>query len=247
MPSLNNTILLDDRAVVRVTGDDAADFLQNIMSNDIAFAQPLVYSCLLTPQGQFLHDFFIYKNAENDFLLDCDAAHVDDLLRRLKIFKLRAKVNLTPDTGLFVYADPSGTPDPRDPALGGRSYRKQKTDTPPRSEYDDLCISRGIPPRAAIKGEKDILADLNLDLLNAVGWDKGCFIGQEVTARMKYRGLAKKRLMIVAGNIMPPEAGEIRITNSTGTQSLAIIRLMNKDLAKDLLTVPHYLAEVINP
>lgn len=247
MLNLDKKILLDDRKLFRIEGPDAASFLQNIMSNDIAAAKPVVYSCLLSPQGQFLHDFFVVEQGEGAYLLDVDAGRADDLIRRLTMFKLRAKVTVTPDDTLLVYADPDGHPDPRHAALGGRAYRTDKIEASDKSIYIDYCISIGVPPTAAIRAERDVLSDVNLDLLNAVGWDKGCFIGQEVTARMKYRGLAKKRLMIVTGNTLPPEAGEIRMTNSSGTESLAVIKLSARTSIEKVLKIPDYLSQVINP
>lgn len=251
MRKLDRKILLDDRKLFRIEGPDAASFLQNIMSNDIAAAQPIVYSCLLSPQGQFLHDFFVVDQGEGAYLLDAGAERADDLIRRLTMFKLRAKVTITPDDALKVYAGPDGHPDPRHAALGGREYRAGGIEAPDKAISDktiyiDYCISIGVPPTAAIRAERDVLSDVNLDLLNAVGWDKGCFIGQEVTARMKYRGLAKKRLMIVSGDTLPPEAGEIRITNSNGTESLAVIKLSARTSAEKVLKIPDYLETVIN-
>lgn len=243
------TILLTDRRVLRVEGPDAADFLQNVMTNDIARAQPLVYSCLLSPQGQFLHDFFVYRQTDDAFLLDVDAVQAPELLRRLGIFKLRAKVTMAFDDNIYVYATPEGAADPRHPGIGGRAYMTDKRETPDVSLYTDHCISLGVPPSAALLAQKDVLADVNLDIIPAVAWDKGCFIGQEVTARMKHRALAKKRLMIVSGNALPKEAGDVRITNSTGTQSLAVVKLAARQVLasslENLLTIPDYLAEVV--
>lgn len=247
MRSLDKKILLDDRKLFRIDGPDAASFLQNIMSNDIAAAQPIVYSCLLSPQGQFLHDFFVIDQGDGAYLLDVDAGRADDLIRRLNMFRLRAKVTITADDSLTVYAGADGHRDPRHAALGGREYRTDKMAAEDKTAYSDFCISIGVPPLSAIRPERDVLSDINLDLLNAVGWDKGCFIGQEVTARMKYRGLAKKRLMIIAGNTLPPEAGDIRVTNSSGTESLAIIKLSARTSIEKVLKIPDYLGSVMNP
>ena len=243
MQQPSNPIHLSDRRVIRVAGSDAAAFLQNVMTNDIAAAQPIVYSCLLSPQGQFLHDFFVVRETDDSFLVDTDAARSDELIRRLTVFKLRAKITMTPVDDMKVYAGNDGHTDPRHAALGKRLYTTDNHTADPVTAYNDLCISLGIPTAAAIQPERDVLSDINLDILNAVGWEKGCFIGQEVTARMKHRALAKKRLLIVEGNTLPPEAGEIRTVNSTGTKSLGMVKLaqFNEGKLDGKVTMPDYL------
>lgn len=230
-------IELSDRCLLRVSGPDAADFLQNVITNDMSRAGPgkILYACLLTPQGQYLHDFFILCDGE-DFLLDCEAARVDDLLRRFSIFKLRAKVSFSKiETGSYIYAGGESLLDPRLASLGGRLYAAHRmSDVQPVSAYYDRCIHLGIPCGSLAMTARDTMADVNLDLLDAVAWDKGCFIGQEVAARMHHRNLAKKRLLVVRGQDLKAgekllgggrDAGEIRHVGSTGTEALAQIRL----------------------
>lgn len=239
----DQTIHLSDRRLIRIAGPDAQSFLQNIMTNDVA-QDGLIYSCLLTPQGQVLHDFFVVKQGEGDYLLDVDSGRADDLLRRLAVFKLRAKVSITDEAAIKVYAAPQGLNDPRLAAVGGRLYTQDMiAKTATLSDYEDHLIRLGIPGAKAMRYEKDIAADLNLDLLNAIGWDKGCFIGQEVTARMKYRGLAKKRLMIVTGeNLAPGETayGDIRQVNQAKTAGLAVVKLAQAASFSSIKT-PDYL------
>lgn len=230
---------LADRGLVKVTGEDAESFLQNLLTQDVADlpAGKLVYGCLLTAPGRFLHDLFIFRDGA-DFLLECDAARKDDLVRRLKIFKLRAKVIIDETVALSVYAgdrqEGCSFPDPRLTALGFRSYRAGGGNASSET-YRDRRIHLGVPEGSTdIKPEVDTITDANLDHLNAVSWTKGCFVGQEVTARMHNRGLAKKRMMIVAGEGLTAGSpltqgghavGEIRSLNRAGTEGLAVLKL----------------------
>lgn len=235
---------LSDRGMIRVSGADAKSFLQNVMTNDIekVSQDSLVYSCLLTPQGQFLHDFFVLQDPvqADCFIVDMGKTQIEDFLKRLTIFKLRAKVVLETlnDDNLRVYAvEQGGLKDPRLPSLGQRLY----TQTVPEGAADDIAhyhayrISCGVPDGSySALQQRDFISDLNLDHLHAVAWDKGCFIGQEVAARMYHRGLAKKRMMVIAGTTLVAGQGitrdgrvmgEVRDVASCATQALALIRL----------------------
>lgn len=251
-PLLDPAIHLSDRCLVRVGGDDAMDFLQNVITNDMRRAAPgkLLYACLLMPQGFYLHDFFI--GHDNDgYFLDCETARVDDLLRRFTIFKLRAKVTFARAIG-NIYSAGQGLDDPRLSALGKRFYTNEMlAAVKPVSDYHDLCIEQGVPCGSlAMKPERDTMADVNLELLNAVAWDKGCFIGQEVAARMYNRSSAKRRLYI-AGRETPftageklGDAGEVRQISSTGKK--AIVQLKVTALAaiggEIIIRSPEYLS-----
>lgn len=259
---------LSDRCLVRVAGEDAFDFLQNIITNDLkkARADALVYACLLTPQGMYLHDFFIRQD-EGGYVLDCEAARADDLLRRLTMFKLRAKVALTRLEGWNIYAagNGQGPADPRLPKLGARIYTQETIPAArPVSVYHDFCIDFGVPcDGLSIRPEKDTMADVNLDRLHAVSWDKGCFVGQEVAARMHNRNIIKRRLYTVQGRALPAggkliqnakEVGEIRQVSTDGAKALAQIKvsalinpvipvLTDKDAGSQrlLVTTPDYI------
>lgn len=228
---------LSDRRLLRVTGEDATPFLQNIITNDMRNVAEgkLVYACLLTPQGAYLHDFFILPDGAGGYYLDCEAARSDDLLRRFAICKLRSRVTFSPAAEMRVYATASdGYPDPRRESLGCRLYTKDELPAEAVARYYDFCIAQGIPCSSlTIRPEKETMADVNLDLLNAVAWDKGCFIGQEVAARMHNRGLTKRRLFVVLGDKLKPgvlrqganDVGEIRQVNSAGDKALAVVKL----------------------
>jgi folate-binding protein YgfZ len=229
---------LDDRALLRVAGGEAFVFLQNLVTCDMREAEggALLYGCLLAPQGPVLHDFFVFQDTDS-FVLDCDAGGIDDLMRRFGTYKLRSKVDIGKIEGWKVYAGPEGAKgyaDPRLPGLGFRIYTQEALNAGPGRDHDDLSISLGIAPPRAMKGGKDYVADLNLDLLHAVSFTKGCFVGQELTARMKHRGLVKRRLLLVEGQELAPgdrimqgdaETGEVRAVDSAARRALALVRL----------------------
>lgn len=239
---------LDERCLIRVSGDDAATFLQNLLTQDVLKLEEgrLAYGCLLTPQGRVLHDLFIFRK-DGDFFLDCETARSDDLLRRFRAFRLRAKVAFEPAGGKVYAGDRQAASlsfaDPRLEGLGERTYTEEKLAAGPATLHKDRRIHLGVPEGSIdMRPDADIMADVNLDLLHAVAWDKGCFVGQEVTARVNWRGLVKRRLLVVAGaGLKADEAvttgdravGEVRSVNSAGTEGLALLRLdsLNAPLA----------------
>jgi tRNA-modifying protein YgfZ len=246
MVTMDKTVcLLSDRSVLSVSGKDRANFLQSLISNDIGLCAPKqsIYAALLTPQGKFLHDMFVYESGEA-FLLDCEAERADDLLQRLTAYKLRAQVTLENVSDRYeVLAFPSGgsgLPDPRLPALGSRDIvvqgkRPGGFQKAGASAYDKHRLRLGIADgsRDMVAG-KSTLSDGNFDLLNGVSWTKGCYVGQELTARMHHRALVKKRLFPVtilgttpaAGSILrynDAEIGEMR--SSQGTIGLALLNI----------------------
>jgi len=267
-------VILEHRGVLKVAGADRSSFLQGIVSNDVERVTPetAVWAAFLTPQGKFLHEFFLV--AENDsFLLDCEAERAADLLRRLKLYKLRAQVTLAPAEDFAVAAlfgaaalqklslpaEPGRAApfggglafvDPRLPELGARALLPKDAARKILSEagfalggladYDALRIAAGVPDGSRdLEVEKSTLLESGFDELRGVDWDKGCYMGQELTARMRYRGLVKKRLIPVeiAGPAPQPgtpitrdgkEAGVLRSAigrNGGGSLALALIRL----------------------
>jgi folate-binding protein YgfZ len=235
--------LLPNRSMVAISGADAENFLQSLVSNDIRKLSPdkALYAALLSPQGKFLHDFFLCRRGAA-ILLDCDKARLPDLMSRLMLYKLRAHVTIEalPDavTAAWGSTTDQGFPDPR---LDGMGYRIigeadtkdwQKTDV---AAYEKHRIALGVPDGAqdAIV-DKSFLLELGFEALSGVDFNKGCYVGQEVTARSKFRGQVRKHLYRVHADAeLPPpgskimqngtEVGEMR--SHAGTVGLAILRI----------------------
>lgn len=204
---------LQGRGLIHIEGPDRIAFLQGLVSNNVEAAAMgiLVYACLLTPHGKFLHDFFIHDGGDV-LLLDCEGGtRAQDLYTRLNRFRLRSKVTLSVEESHPVYAvigTPAGLHDPRHVDMGYRSF--DKPDLPERdfSVWDAHRIMLGVPDGSRdMEIEKSTLLECNLDKLNAIDWNKGCYMGQELTARMHYRGLAKKHLYPVRIDEGCPDAG----------------------------------------
>ena len=209
-------VTLPNRAVITVAGPDAYGFLQNIISNDIDLLKnkQSLYAHLLTPQGKFLFDFIISQ--ENDaYLLDCEGDHrAEELLRKLTMYRLRAKVELTLQNNKPVYVsfNTDQPADPRHPQLGHRSFTKPDFEEQPFNIWDSLRIRLGVPDGSRdMEIEKSTLIESRIEVFHGVSFTKGCYIGQEITARMHNRGLAKKHLIAVKahGAPLPPPNTDI--------------------------------------
>lgn len=269
MTELNYSIL-DHRGLITVGGGDRREFLQGLISNDVmrASAEHAIWAAFLTPQGKYLHDFFMIEIGETLYL-DCEGGdRLMDFGKRLSKYKLRSKIDLGVAAGFSVVAlwgegaaaalslaqeSGAGRPmesgaiyrDPRLPAAGARAVLPTArvseileplgfaATTP--EDYDGMRIGLGLPDGTKdMVVEKTILLEANFDALNGVDWEKGCYMGQELTARTKYRGLIKKRLMpVTIEGAAPPagtplmldgkEAGEMR--SSRDGLGIALIRL----------------------
>jgi hypothetical protein len=242
-----NIALLPDRAVLEISGEDRVAFLQGLVSNDVtkARADQAIWAALLTPQGKWLADFFLI--ATNDaLLLDVEAAQLPMLIQRLSRFKLRAKVALRDASAAWrVHAAwgegalPEGIAarDPRLPGAGWRVLSPSAIRTTASAEdYAAHRLALGLPDGSKdMEAEKSVLLEGGFDELNGISWTKGCYMGQELTARTRYRGLLKRRLVPVAiegaaaarGTLIlagdGAEAGEMR--SSQGARGLALLRL----------------------
>jgi folate-binding protein YgfZ len=237
--------LLPERAVVAVAGDDRVAFLQGLVSNDVEQVRPghAVWAALLTPQGKWQADFFMFAGADA-ILLDCEAAQATDLAKRLSRFRLRSKVTVSVEPTLYVYAAWDGRPDVAgvvapDPRLPDFATRILSGGTVPTNatpdDWNNHRLAAGVPDGSKdMEPEKSILLEAGFDELHGVSWSKGCYMGQELTARTKDRGLVKRRLIPVAveGVLPAPgtqifngdsEAGTMR--SGSGTVGLASIRL----------------------
>jgi tRNA-modifying protein YgfZ len=236
---------LPDRGVISVTGPDRVTFLNGLISNDAKRAIPgqAVWAALLTPQGRYLSDFFILAE-EHRLFLDLPRDTLETVLTRLRRYKLRANAELDDVSGAFrVYAAWNGMPPPipitaPDPRLPEAGYRCLTTEDLPTNatgqDYDAHRLALGLPNGPPdLEADKTLLLEAGFDELSGVSWDKGCYMGQELTARTKYRGLIKRRLVPVSLSAPAPvgtpvtngdtEVGTLR--SSAGSLGLATLRL----------------------
>ncbi len=258
---------LPSRGVIAIAGADRVAFLQGLVSNDVTTAAPgrAVWAALLTPQGKWLADFFVFAEADR-LLLDAERAQIPMLLARLGRFRLRAAVSLAALEGWTVCAAWDGplpplppgavaAADPRLPEAGWRLLFPAPSSPdadPARTDsadagfeawgfeaWDRHRLALGLPDGTRdLESEKTVLLEAGFDELGGISWTKGCYMGQELTARTRYRGLVKRRLVPVeiAGDppsfgtpvlrqdeAQPVEAGTLR--SSCGTLGLALLRL----------------------
>lgn len=188
------------RSIFRLSGEDTRDFLQGLVTNDVTrLDEGLVYAALLTPQGKYLADFFLVPDG-TDVLLDVDASLAAMLLPRLTMYKLRAKVTIEA-TELQVKrgtgAQPDGAfADPRHSALGWRLYGTESGDD--GSDWEAIRVAHCIPQTGVELGPDTFILEAGFEALNGVDFRKGCYVGQEVTARMKHKTELRKGLARVA-------------------------------------------------
>ncbi|MEO6112850.1 MAG: folate-binding protein [Sphingomicrobium sp.] len=187
---------LTDRTLLRLSGEDVRGFLQGLVTSDVAGPLP-VWAGLLTPQGKCLFDFLVWADGE-DLLLDCEAAAADDLARRLSIYRLRRPIVIAKDEGLAVHwsRDGNGTPDPRLAELG---HRWVGPPSEPANGWLAHRLSLGVCEGRAELGDL-LWLECNADELVGVSFSKGCFVGQENTARMNWRAKVNRRLFVVRGD-----------------------------------------------
>ncbi|MEO0399007.1 MAG: folate-binding protein [Pseudomonadota bacterium] len=209
--------LLSDRAVLAVEGEDVSDFLQGLLTQDVTSASHdgAAFAALLTPQGKILFDFFLVPS-EAGFLIDVAKDAVDAFAKRLKLYKLRAKITIDKRDDLAVGWSPSdsaadgGFVDPRGAGFGARCIAAPRTFSGGAADaaYDAHRLAAGAPEFGKdFESDSVFLLDVNYDALSGVDYKKGCFVGQEVTSRMKRKGEVRKRTYCVSGAGAPPENG----------------------------------------
>ena len=232
--NIKNVYILDDRSTLYINGEDAKEFLQNLISNDINKVSDInsCFTSLLTPQGKFLYEFIIIKH-KSGYLIDCEKSQADGLYKQLSIYKLRSKVEILNLTNEFVVAtfsqekfltfeeaqDVSGFTlkyredpiflDPRKKQLGARliinleklylSLKKLDLNDSKLSEYYSHSHKLGIVPKNLNKLQNKLFGiECNYEELNGIDFKKGCYVGQENTARIKLKNKLSKRLLPIS-------------------------------------------------
>lgn len=192
---------LFDRAIIRLSpterGEDVRGFLQGLVTQDTSAEFPL-WAGLLSPQGKALFDFFLWADSD-DILIDCEAEQAEMLVRRLSIYRLRRKIAIAIDASQGVFWLKEGKADPRHPELGRRWVAAiSEDDTDASDAYRAHRLSLGIAEGVAELGSDQTLwLEANAAELNGVSFTKGCYVGQENTARMNWRQKVNRRLVVV--------------------------------------------------
>ena len=271
--NIKNVYILDDRAILYISGEDSKEFLQNLISNDINKVSDVnsCFSSLLTPQGKFLYEFIIIKH-KSGYLIDCEKTQADGLYKQLLLYKLRSKVEILNLSNEFVVAafshekfltfdeakDQSGFTikfredpiflDPRNKQLGARliinleklylSLKKLDLHDANLNEYYSLSHKLGIVPKDLNKLQNKLFGiECNFEELNGIDFKKGCYVGQENTARIKLKNKLSKRLFpinIINGKLYEGESiynneieiGKVLIDND---YPFALIKYLDKN------------------
>ena len=206
-----------------ISGQDSIPFIQNLITNDINKSKlnHFLYSCLLTPQGKFFADFFIFKNKEK-FVFEVHDIFYENFLKKLNMYKLRSNIKIE-ENKLFYSFIIFGelkinnhyeilNLDPRNSNIGKKLIQydplikfNEEIIEIDEKKYHEILIQNKVPYSPFdLQENKSLLLENNFDNINAISWNKGCFVGQEITARMKYRALLKKQLYaleLISGNI----------------------------------------------
>ena len=188
---------LTDRVLLRLSGEDVRGFVDGLVTNKLDTLP--AYAALLTPQGKVIADFIVWDERD-DLLLDVATPDADVLERRLAMYRLRRAITIARDEALAVHWSPDGADDPRLPALGRRWI------APPGEAacgWLEHRLRLGVCEGAAELGDL-LWLECNADELNGVSFTKGCFVGQENTARMNWRGKVNRRLFVVPSGVAPP-------------------------------------------
>ena len=196
---------------ISIEGEDSSEFLQNLITNDINTCKKdnIIYACLLTPQGKFFSDFFIFR-MKNKFILETHSLFYENLIKKLKIYKLRSKIQINKIDKFYsftFFGDISKDEntiilniDPRNINIGNKLINVSSNPQPltdfieiTEDKYHEILIKNLVPfSPYDLEENKSLLLENNFENINAISWDKGCYVGQEITARMKYRALLKK-------------------------------------------------------
>jgi folate-binding protein YgfZ len=186
---------MSDRSVLALGGKDRVSFLQGLVTNDVTGAEGITYTALLTPQGKFVADFFVVTEADR-LLVDVATSHMQVLGQKLTMYRLRADVTIAM-TDLVVSRGTGPAPadayaDPRHPAMGWRHYGS--ADTSDSTDWDALRVEHMIPETGIELTDETYILEAGFEALHGVNFKKGCFVGQEIVARMKHKTVLRKGL-----------------------------------------------------
>ena len=231
---------LVDRALIRLSGEDVRGFLQGIVTNDVALLEPErpLWAGLLTPQGKALFDFILWADGE-DVLIDCEAAAAGDLARRLTLYRLRRRIAIAADEQLAVHWSSTGDEGVPDPRLAELGRRWLAPPSEPTAGWHALRLSLGVTEgRDELGSDKILWLECNAAELNGVSFTKGCYVGQENTARMHHRSKVNRRLVVV-----PTDTAGERTRIHYPALGLAVEHRRVEDLGAAI--VPAWLAEAL--
>lgn len=245
---------LKNRSFIQVEGADSFSFLQSIVTNDMEILrkEPAIYALMLTPQGKYLYDFFIY-NFNNSLLIDCNSVFIDEFFAKLQIYKMRSDVKLMKIDGLevFLCQDVENADflfcakDPRLSELGFRCLAEKNLSKIEHSQeqYENLKMEHAIPEgHVDMMQGKSFPLEFGIDFLNGFSFSKGCYVGQEVVARSKFRGVIRKKTYVASFEETPkftenhPEVmmnGEKIGFLSSQFEKHALLLIRDADLEKD--------------
>ena len=224
---------LPNRAVLRLSGPETLALLERTVTQSVAgwHEGEARYGALLTPQGKVISDYTALRT-QDGVLIDAPEGAAADLLKRLILFRLRAKVDITLAPELSVALDPHGFADPRHSDLPSRAFVPSDQAPDVFTGWDAIAITAGVPEWGRDYGAAEVFpTDVNMDLMGAIDYSKGCFVGQEVASRMKRKGGVRKRTVRVRGAALSAGADILaggpvgRVTSCAGELGLAIIRL----------------------
>ena len=225
--------LIPNRKVLSLTGPDTIALLERTVTHNVAnWSEGEVrYGGLLTPQGKIIADYLATRTEEG-VLLDVHQDALEDLARRLKMFRLRSDVTIEVREDLQVQQSEAGAPDPRSDALPRRFLMPGGAEGV-SEDYHTLRIAAGVPEWGSDYRAAEVFpSDVNMDVMNGIDYKKGCFVGQEVASRMKRRGKIRKRTVLLKGDQLSPEdkvmIGDMpagAVTSSAGPLALALLRI----------------------
>ena len=244
-------IILKNRGLISITGRDAKDFLQNIITNDInkVSSSNSIFAALLSPQGKYLYEFFVIEK-NNEYLLDCDGSSAKELIKHLSKYKIGSKVEIKDISSNYVvgiisienfkiiqkeigvseltldYRESSVFLDPRNDDLGARiispleklylTIKKLRLNIGNNETYIEKAFLKGIPIEGLNNLQNQIFGlELNFEKLNAIDFKKGCYVGQENTARMKLKNKIRRKLMPIKAESKVKIGDEIKYNDIT--------------------------------